>query len=382
MTLAPHKSVQEMIKTWLNQGFDPKEEDIVKKLADFFQASERTIYRRFNDLGISVATIKQQPRNLDPVAVTEIYKLNEFDPVEYEVKIDGYLNAQINSQILLVSDFQAGALKTAKGYDPTPILTVKLYVNELKKQLLANYSKYTQDVISNTDFYVFLLGDLVDGENIYLGQEVLPAWQQVKETTDIIYDLIQFIHGMGFANVDVHSVAGNHGRQPSKFVDQGTNWDTMLAYNLDQRYQIHREHSEAYENVSVVWTPDRFKQVKIKNWNFNLHHGDFTRGGFNLQRIEDKIRDWKLEYFTEANAWCIGHWHQIYMSRVYGMQLFINGSTFDSDFVKETMAKSTDFIFLLLTVGIDNPVDNVQLLDLSKACPPKKYFNLLRNQNP
>ena len=156
----------------------------------------------------------------------------------------------------------------------------------------------------------------------------------------------------------------------------------MLAYNLDQRYQIHREHSDDYENVHVIWTPDRFKQVQIGKWNFNLHHGDFTKGGFNLQRVEDKIRDWKLEYFPDANVWCIGHWHQVYACRVYGMQLFINGTTFDSSFVKETLAKSSDFIFLLLTVGEDNPVEKVQYLDLSKASPPKSYFSLLKNKNP
>ena len=320
------------------------------------------------------------PKGIDPELAKKTFELDKFEPKIYELDIDfdfGTKKTQLNSQILLIGDTHVGSIITSQGNDPTPLKTAQGYFDVLWGKIVKFYQEYEFDVLINTKFYIFLLGDLVEGEDIYLGQKSLPTWQQVKKVVEMIYDLTQKITALGFKSVDIYSVMGNHGRMPSKFVDQSTNWDNMVGYTLKSWYHIHHEN-DSMEHVNVHWTTQDFNIASVDKWKFGLFHGKFggRGGGFNIHKIEEKFAAWKHVRFPQVNCWTIGHWHQLYAGNVFNIQYFLNGTTYDSDYVRKDLAKEQDFKFWLLEVGEDLPIKSSTVLDLSEATPPNSHFNL------
>ena len=327
--------------------------------------SRATFYRSMKRLGLSVATLKQETKNLDVDKTIDVFELDEFQPVIYnpvfkDSKNEGeflYSKAENVTKILCLGDFQLGTLKTANGRDDEPVLTVKRYFEKLKEQLTREF--FTQKV---NHLVIFLLGDLVDGENIYIGQEVIPVQTQAQEMADLIYDLIQWIASFDMESIDIYSVRGNHGRL-MKYYHKDSNWDSVIAKMLEMRYDIHHQHEHMLQ-VQMHYSNEPFQEIKINEWNFLVHHGDFTSGGFDVGKITKKIDKYTHYKYKNIHAVVMGHWHQICMGETYEVQYVINGTTYESEFVQDVIGERESLGMLLLTVGKTKAIQSLTVLDL------------------
>jgi len=335
-------------------------------------------------MGLDARKIRSKPYSLDAEKVHEVYNLGDFTPIQYEIpyrSVDS-LDAKLpafeggNSFVLCIGDFQAGALRTAEGYNPTPIKQLELYIEGIKAQLL---EKFVYKDVSGLDLFVLSLGDIVDGEHIYIGQDVIPVWQQLQETVRIIYDLLQFLEAFGFRNIFYHGVAGNHGRQPSPFVDEGTNWDTQVSYTLKQIYDTHKKHIPDL-NVHINYTIDRFQKVEIDGYNFMIHHGDFLKGGLKIEKIEEAINMWKLDHFDDADAWVIGHWHSTRFGKTFNTQYLVNGSLYSSPYEALKLRKKGNLAFVLFRTGERQAISDIHILDVEHCKMEKGHFTPTKYQ--
>ncbi len=156
-------------------------------------------------------------------------------------------------------------------------------------------------------------------------------------------------------DITIYSVAGNHGRL-SKYYQKESNWDSIVAYVLSLRL-------ENEEGITFDFDEDRYQLVDVDNWKFLLHHGDITRS-FDPNKWMEIIQKYKLFRWNELDAVVFGHWHRIFMGETFDIPMFVNGTMYESPFVQEVLAGKESLAFLLLTVGQENPIDKVEILDL------------------
>ncbi len=369
---APPDAVVEEIKKYFqdtsvldkwNEGRHPDDQihDYIEWIGHTkFGVSTRTIYNRLKSINMSIATIKSNSKDLDVPKIIKTMNLDKFEPVVYELKAD--LNKTKKTKILMISDIQAGNTITSNG-KINPFEYVKYYFNKLKEQLKQDFEMELPEKLIIT-----LIGDLVDGENIFLHQQVIPVEQQVKLVADLLYDLIQFINAFNI-KIQIYSVRGNHGNI-SKYHVPTSNWDNVIFDMLKMRYDVHHKFEDA-TNVELITTENSdYVLFKLNNWQFMIHHGDFVRGLFNkagelnTQPIQSKMKQMKLSEYPELNALLIGHWHKFHFGEIFKMQYVINGTMYESPFVRKTLNGRETLAFCLLTVGNDIPISNVKLLYL------------------
>lgn len=171
-------------------------------------------------------------------------------------------------------------------------------------------------------------GDIVTGEDIYLGQNRnidLPLVKQTMEganvlTTRLIQPLSKF-----FKKVRIRAVWGNHGRpsRPGQFHPK-TNFDYIA-------YQFMFEQLRAQKNVEfyIAECPLMlFRLPEAPDWLHLLSHGDEVRGSmglpyYGLERDHGRY----VQLFGQAiNYWHLGHHHsRASIDIPYGERI-VNGS--------------------------------------------------------
>lgn len=374
MKAAPPSAVVEEFKKYFR---NPKvldewnkgrhEEDQIKDYVEWiavtkFGVSIRTIYNRLKEAGVSISSIKRRLNDLDVDKTIDVYDLEKFQPIYYTLDIPVKKHIE-ETKVLLISDIQAGAIrginKIVNPYD-----YVNRYFEKLKEQIRKEFEiRVPQHLI------ITLLGDLVDGENIFLNQEVIPVQEQVVMVANVIYDLIQMISAYD-VKIDVYSVRGNHGRI-SKYHKQSSNWDNIIYEMLYIRYDTHHRVSGNATNVTIYRSNSTdYVTFPVGKWTFMLHHGDFVRGLFNksgelnTQPIENKMKQMKLSEHPHLDALLIGHWHKFHFGEIFKMQYVINGTSYESEFVRNVLNGRETLAFCYLTVGDEMPISDVKLLYL------------------
>jgi len=182
------------------------------------------------------------------------------------------------------------------------------------------------------------LGDIVEGELIFPGQEHLIDASLYKQVTvDGPRILTGFLNRLlqGFKEVEVHWVIGNHGSlggRSRRNYHPESNADMMLGKILEQLYKDEKRITFKLPNLDGErnW----YKVADLGNkCKFFMFHGDQVRGhgGFPWYGFGKKILGWKalasagmMEDFDYAVA---GHYHTPNTQYINDVRLWINGST-------------------------------------------------------
>lgn len=185
---------------------------------------------------------------------------------------------------------------------------------------------------------VFALGDIVEGELIFPGQEHLIDSSLYRQVTiDGPRIMIGFLNKLlsEFEEVQCHFVIGNHGALGGKSrrsYNPETNADRMLYKIVEMSFQHEKRISfsipegEGERNwYEVANLGDRLK--------FMLFHGDQVRGfgGFPWYGFGKKILGWKAlasaKMMKDFNYACCGHYHTPNTQYINDVRLWVNGST-------------------------------------------------------
>lgn len=350
---------------------EDKVSDEVDYLACFFGVSPATIYRRLKEGKVSIAKMRRAHlQELDVEKTTEVFNLETFVPIVYEWKGgEQPKNSKDHHVVIGIGDLQHGARYNAYGENENPYSYTKRYMSKLKMQVAERFDKYGVP----EKICVALLGDLVDGENIYIGQRVIPVQKQVEHVVEFLYDFIQFLNMYdGIKLITVQGVKGNHGRV-SKYNQSQSNWDSVVYYVLKSRYEIHHNHDTA-KNVIINYSEGEYHKFRFGQWNFVINHGDAVRGVFgsgtsamNTRPIEQHMESMKLTHFNDMDVFMIGHWHRFHHGELLGMQYVVNGTCYESDFVQTTLMSQESLTMTYVTLGDKVPIKSVELLYLGES---------------
>ena len=231
--------------------------------------------------------------------------------------------------VAVLSDWQLG--KQTPGYT-SPICEKRIELYAEKLEHIVELHRATTPI---KELKIYLLGDIVEGEQIFPGQPHLidsSLYQQM--TVDGPRILCNFIRRMlaVFEKVHVVGVIGNHGSIGGRMrreYNGETNADRML-------YNICRQILEPEKRLSwfIPWEKDErawYAVDRIGDHAFLLAHGDQIRGGFGgfpFYGLAKKTWGWAAGGIDEEfNEVIIGHWHQPTRVTLNSITARVNGST-------------------------------------------------------
>tara|TARA_R100001198_G_C5229395_1_gene209027 strand:- start:228 stop:1304 length:1077 start_codon:yes stop_codon:yes gene_type:complete len=225
---------------------------------------------------------------------------------------------------------------------------------------------------------VLVLGDIVEGELIFAGQEHLIDSSLYRQVTiDAPRIMIGFLDKLlaEFEEVDCHLVIGNHGALGGKSrrsYNPETNADRMLykilelAYKDQKRISFNSPDGEGERN----WYTVAQLGEKLR---FFLFHGDQIRGfgGIAWYGYNKKILGWKalasnglMEDFDYAVC---GHYHTPTTMYINDTRVWVNGSTESyNTFAQEQLASMGRPCQFLLFGKDGSGVTSEYLINLEK----------------
>ena len=240
--------------------------------------------------------------------------------------------------VLLLSDWQLGKI--------TPT-----YNSEVCAERIAQLAEKVQKLVEIQrkahpvkEVRVYLLGDLIEGEDIFPGQAHLvdaSLYNQVFHGGEILGDLIRKLAG-SFEHVKVVGVIGNHGRLGRKGTfHPESNADAMM-YRIASMLVKEQKNVEWVETLAKgerAWFAT--DEVKGKTW--FLFHGDQVSGGFAgfpWYGFGKKLQGWNMTVapFDYSAA---GHFHTPTRMYLNGITHWSGGSTESSNtYAQELLASA------------------------------------------
>lgn len=286
------------------------------------------------------AILRRQARQLDKLKTDR----SEYAAVVYQAAHDGISSMSIprvtrpkkdtrrkdpESVLVCLGDWQLG--KQTPDYN-SEVCAERIERLADKVEMLTEIQRKDHPV---DDIVIALLGDLVEGEDIFPGQQHRIDASLYRQIFDGAQILAGFVRRMAsiFPNVRVVGVIGNHGRIGRKGVmHPESNADAMM-------YEVARlitegegvDWSETFESGERAW----YAVENIRGNKFLMFHGDQIRGGFAgfpLYGLAKKVWGWQtlsqqlglMEPFTHA---IYGHWHTPNRAYLNGVTTWCNGST-------------------------------------------------------
>jgi hypothetical protein len=213
--------------------------------------------------------------------------------------------------VLMFSDCQIGE-KIEYKETKLDSYNMRIFGQRLERlyhSLLSITGRHRSDTPINR-LNIFMLGDIVEGEQVFRGQGTRLEDNVMKQFFEGMYQVSNFLRGVSgeFQNVDVHCIAGNHGRinkkDESKFY---VNWDFLM-------YKYIAEALKDCKNVKfeIPWSWWDIK--KVKGWKFYLTHGDDLRRymgipWYSLEKMDGRVKDIMQSIGKKYDYMCIGHHH-------------------------------------------------------------------------
>lgn len=249
-----------------------------------------------------------------PVMTPTSYSFHQTDHHEYAVAI--------------LSDMQTGKL--------TPD-----YNTEVCRERVMRYADKVIELARIQELHhpvrhcvVPLLGDLVEGVDIFPGQQWLidsTLYDQLLNTTPVI--VVDFVRRLltHFDTVTAYAVDGNHGR----IARRGTfgpmdNADRMVYRIIDLMLRDERRF------IMVMRDPDGernwYLKMNLGAYSALLIHGDQIRGhsGFPWYGLGKKVQGWGSGGLGSDSGFLdvfMGHWHQLARIPLNHRTVWVNGST-------------------------------------------------------
>lgn len=183
------------------------------------------------------------------------------------------------------------------------------------------------------EVHVLLLGDIVDGHGIYVGQElnqdVHSFVDQVADATSCIWNLItQLASTPQSWPIYVRGVRGNHGRQ-HKYAMLENNFDYLVLQNLKML-----AHYEGEGKIDVDYGSEAYYNHVIKGWNVLMRHEAPEQPETPARKA--KFAGWKDIHDFDIMTY--GHKHHPANTAYMDNPLFMNGSPVGMDDLAESMA--------------------------------------------
>jgi len=240
--------------------------------------------------------------------------------------------------ILLLSDWQLGKITPTYNSD---VCAERIDLLAGKVESLVAIQRADHPV---TDLRVYLLGDLVEGEDIFPGQAHLidaSLYNQTFRGAEILAGLVRRL-AASFENIRVVGAIGNHGRLGRKGTfHPESNADAMM-YKVASMLVKDVKHVEWVETISKgerAWFGT--DEVYGKRW--FLFHGDQVGGGFAgfpWYGFGKKIQGWNMTVapFDYSAA---GHFHTPVRMYLNGIVHWNGGSTESSNtYAQEQLASA------------------------------------------
>lgn len=179
---------------------------------------------------------------------------------------------------------------------------------------------------------VILLGDIVEGEDIYAtqnGKLECPAFEQVQRATKACWETILSFRELFGCRVRIETAPGNHGRM-SKTAHEKTNWDNVIYYILKLLAHMHGD-----EEIVVTPNFNRFHTFEVKGKRIGIHHQGVKHAGTPAMR--EKVAGWASR--RSLDALVHGHWHEWHIGNWQDKIVVSNGSLCGPDDLGEQMSK-------------------------------------------
>lgn len=256
--------------------------------------------------------VKQWIDNLNDI-------IKDIEPITHT---DLDLDAEEVSLVIQLSDIHVGKLTGS-------------YNTEVARERIASipqtiYNLEHNDAIS--DINVMLIGDIVDGEDIYPNHPThveCPVLDQIQIATESIWQMLLQLHLAFSVPIRVFTAPGNHGRA-SKTVHERSNWDNVVYYTLATIAQVYGN-----PNIQVFPGYDEFTVCQIRDQIGLLYHNGVKHMGTPAMR--EKVAGWISSYgFTFLSH---GHWHESNIGDWAGRTVIANGSMGGADDLSRRMGK-------------------------------------------
>lgn len=163
--------------------------------------------------------------------------------------------------------------------------------------------------------HVYLLGDIVEGEDIFPGQSHLidaSLYGQVVHGTQIVADFLRRMLS-DFEEVHVAAVIGNHGAlaggSRGRMYNPETNMDRMLYKFVSMMFQD--DPRITFDIPEGMGEKNFYTVDYVGNYGTLLMHGDQFSTPTSMHAYYKKILGWKTGGIDEEfDDVVIGHWHQ------------------------------------------------------------------------
>ena len=281
------------------------------------------------------AAISKMRRDFEPPAQQPWAKKAKFDETEVLVLSDLHLGKKtvIEGRVTFDKEIAAQRFKD--------IVRGVLHLNE----------SYIKPNHSIDELVVLLLGDIVDGELIYLGQpynQDLPLLDQLTMAVELIKKELIVPASKMFGSIRVVAVCGNHGEirndRGEHMMHPKTNMDTIAALMLQMGCQD-------LKNVTFEIATSTLHTTMIRDWKYLLAH--------NLPSANQSAFRKKYGGLFERfrfDAVVHGHWHTPELTYYNTKPILQNGCLVGTDEYAIELSFNTIPTQLLFTVSDKRPV--------------------------
>jgi len=263
--------------------------------------------------------------------------------------------------VLLISDLQAGHLTETFNFDVLKDRMHKLVERTLRITALHRKSHAIPTL------EIFLLGDLVHGENVGHTVDLNELEDTVKvQMYDVVIPLLEWAiaeFAQNFAQVNIRCVRGNHGRV-SKVNAITTNWDDMCYYTL-------RSIFRQVDNVKFSIAKRFFQHVNVNGTRFLLAHGDQINMYLNipLYGLTNRSMRWQ-DTLGRFDVMTVGHFHNFAQMDWNHTQIIVNGCfVTDDEWVAKVLGLSGSCSQTLMSVHPKKGITFTSKIHLTDGAP-------------
>lgn len=356
-TLRPVCTTREILQVFEQLAYDRSAEAIAKKA--------RCLGMQFNDLGTpslhalseeELAAVEEMILDREdalnamepPVVLTPSEKGSQTLTLRKEV---GDLHQRLQEVRQQVPRRSSVSHKIAKGSHPSIVLMLsdhhigKKVTNE-NHELVFNMQIAIdriisipellldqlpiEDLKSADEIVVLLIGDHVDGEDIFPHQNIhleSHVADQVLTVTKAHWNLLRSLRVM-FPLVRVITARGNHGRSGGS---PESNWDNIFYQHLALLVDMEND-----PNLVIRNKYGEFSNFMVKEWRGHMRHKAPVQCDTAASR--DKFAGWRDIH--NYDFMCYGHWHHWGVHTYNGRPIFRNGSLSGGDDYSETFGSS------------------------------------------
>jgi len=196
--------------------------------------------------------------------------------------------------------------------DEGEYITQEVYNSDIAREAVETFAAkviYFRDLMQSVtefdDCYLFLLGDIATGTEIYENQDAdieLCLQQQVEQSVTALYNLIELLADE-FETVQVRAVPGNHGTaKPSAAIGANTDLECYFATDFALR-------KAGVDNVDFRYSQTHeYLNTTVRDWRFHVRHGHSEKE--HVDETASSARDWRglVDEFTFDVA-IKGHHH-------------------------------------------------------------------------